>query len=362
MALGVGVAVGWAGRPADCQVDEGFTRTEPNAAALSALPEVLGVTTFPPLVPPPSGRTTPARVVVEMTSTSATLPITPLLKYPAWTFDGRVPGSVSRCRVGDTLELRFTNKDVSGIGHNVDLHAVTGPGGGAPATYAEQDQTKVGYFKLLFPGVFVYHCAAAPVPVHIANGMYGVIIVDPEVPLPPVDREYCVVQSEFYYEEAAAAGGGGAGGDDELVAPSYANGLREAPQLVVFNGREGALTEKPLMAKQGERVRLYFVNAGPNLFSAFHVIGSVFDRVYRDGDVTSPPARGVSTVAVPPGGATIVELDCTVPGSYTLVDHAIFRIDKGAVGFLKVTGNDPRRDVYASADMPITCPGCKLHN
>jgi FtsP/CotA-like multicopper oxidase with cupredoxin domain len=174
--------------------------------------------------------------------------------------------------------------------------------------------------------------------------------------LRPVDKEYYVMQAEVYAESS------GNSMDRDVLAPSYTLGLAETPSIVVLNGREGALTDKPLTAKQGETVRLYFGNAGPNLTSAFHTIGMIIDRVYRDADLLSPPGRGIATVSVPPGGATVVEMECRVPGSYTLVDHAIFRLDKGCVGFLKVHGKDPRRDLYASKDMPVSCPGCKLHN
>jgi FtsP/CotA-like multicopper oxidase with cupredoxin domain len=174
--------------------------------------------------------------------------------------------------------------------------------------------------------------------------------------LEPVDREYFVLQSEVYAEAS------GNSVEKDVLAPSYTLGLAEEPSIVVFNGREGALTDRPLTAKQGERVRLFFGNAGPNLISSFHTIGMIFDRVFRDADLISPPARGVQTVVVPPGGATVVEMVCHVPGSYTLVDHAIFRLDKGCVGFLKVLGSDPRKDLYAAKDMPVSCPGCKLHN
>lgn len=173
--------------------------------------------------------------------------------------------------------------------------------------------------------------------------------------LPPVDREYYVLQSEFYTEPSVS-------GERGFVDFSYLQGLSEDPTHVVFNGRVGALTESPLRATQGERVRIYFGNAGPNLVSSFHVIGTIFDKVYREGDLISPPARGVQTTLVPAGGTTVVELDVPVPGNYTLVDHSIFRVDKGAVGFLKVAGEDERRDIFESRAPLAFCPGCKLHN
>jgi FtsP/CotA-like multicopper oxidase with cupredoxin domain len=188
---------------------------------------------------------------------------------------------------------------------------------------------------------------------HIANGMYGMVLVEPEGGLPPVDKEFAVLQSEFYAEET---------GEEGVLANSYPRGLTEDATSVVFNGREGALTDKPLVVRQGERVRIFFGNAGPNLVSSFHVIGQIFDKVYREGDLISPPARGVQTTLVPAGGAAVVEMQTDVPGSYPLVDHSIFRIDKGAVGFLKVLGPDPRHDLYASMQPPAFCAGCKLHN
>jgi copper-containing nitrite reductase len=268
-----------------------------------------------------------------------------------WTFNGSVPAPFIRARVGDVLEVHHTNHDRDGIGHNIDFHAVTGPGGGTSATYAEEGETKVGYFRLLHPGLFVYHCAAGPVPVHIARGMYGMILVEPQNGLPSVDREYAVMQSEIYAEDTG-----------ERYEFSYARGLDERATLVVLNGRDGALTETPLKAKTGERVRLFVGNAGPNFASSFHIIGTTFDRVYRDADLISPPARCVQTTIIPAGGTTVVELDAIVPGTYSLVDHSIFRMEKGCIGFLKVTGKDPRKDIYASNEVPVLCPGCKLHN
>ncbi|KAG2426177.1 hypothetical protein HXX76_013158 [Chlamydomonas incerta] len=309
-----------------------------------------------PAVPPPTGRAWPAHLVADITTTTADLPVSPLHKYTFWTFDGKVPGPLLRARVGDVLELRHTNRDRDGVGHNIDFHAVTGPGGGAPVTYAEEGETKVATFKLLHPGLFIYHCAAAPVPTHISNGMYGLLLVEPEGGLPPVDKEFYVLQSEIYATESSETKG--------MLEYSYVDGLDEKPRKVVFNGAEGALQGRtPLVADQNDRVRIYFGNAGPNLISSFHVIGSVFDKVYREGDLLSPPARCIQTTLVPAGGSAVVEFDCPVPGNYTLLDHSIFRMEKGAIGFLKVRprGGDRRRDIYDSVDPPVPCPGCKLH-
>jgi len=309
---------------------------------------------YAPNVPPPITRRTPARLIINMTSTAKLSKLSPTEDYEFWTFSDAVPGPMIRCRVGDVMEVHFKNLDHNGIGHNVDFHAATGPGGGAAVTYAEQNEVKTAWFKMLQPGLYVYHCAAAPVPVHVAHGMYGLVMVEPEDGMPPVDKEYYVMQSEFYTEPGGPE-------DGRQVQFSYQRGLDENPSHVVFNGRVGALTEAPLTAKQGDRVRLYVGNGGPNLVSSFHVIGTIFDRVYREGDMTCAPARGLQTTIIPAGGSAVVEFDAIVPGNFTIVDHSIFRIEKGAIGFIKVLGSDPRKDVYSSLAFPNPCPNCKLH-
>jgi len=273
--------------------------------------------------------------------------------YSFWTFNDHVPGPFIRARVGDVLEIHVTNSDESGMPHNVDFHAVTGPGGGATVTTVVQGEERVAWFKLLHPGLFIYHCAAPPVMDHIANGMYGLILVEPEKRWRKVDREFYVLQSEFYTKDAAEG--------TDVLAFSHEKGLDEHPRYVVFNGRQNALIGPgALTAKTGERVRIYFGNIGPNLISSFHVIGEIFDNVYREADLVSPPAHSVQTTLVPAGGATVVEFDVEVPGTYTLVDHAIFRVEKGAVGYLEVEG-EPRHDVYMSDQDAVVCPGCMVH-
>ena len=277
----------------------------------------------------------------------------PNLKYKFWTFNNHVPGPFIRARVGDTLEVHVKNNDDSGMPHNVDLHAVTGPGGGAPITTTVQGEDQTAWFKLLQPGLFIYHCAAPPVMDHIANGMYGLILVEPKRALPRVDREFYVLQSEIYAKEPTEG--------QQMLEFSHEEGLKEHPRFVVFNGRPGSLTgDGVLNAKTGERIRIYFGNAGPNLISSFHVIGEIFDNVYREADLVSPPAHSIQTTLVPAGGATVVEFDLEVPGNYTLVDHAIFRVEKGAVGYLQVEGK-PRNDIYVSKDDPDPCEGCLVH-
>lgn len=331
---------------------------EVDSLQVSMLPRECATLTSAPEVPPPIKREHPVLLEVPLTTSTKVSQLTSAYKYEKWMFNGMVPGPFIRARVGDVVELTLTNRDESGNPHNIDSHAFTGPGGGAALTTAEENETKTGRFRLLSPGLYVYHCAAAPVPVHIANGMYGLMYVQPEEDLPPVDREYYVMQSEFYHEPPEVEGNGRPSSQVEF---SYPNALREEPSVVVFNGQESALTiNKPLKANVNETVRIFFGNAGPNLTSSFHVIGSNFEKVYRDGDVLSPPGRFVSTVSVPPGSATITDLRMAVPGTYTLVDHAIFRLDKGAVGYLNVSGK-PRPDIYQSAEPPAPCVGCKLH-
>ena len=323
------------------------------AASRGTPPRVEAQVTYAPAVPPPVGRRTPAIVVVHLDSNAKVLPITTGVTYQFWMFNGHVPGPFIRARVGDTLEVHVTNSDDGGMPHNVDLHAVTGPGGGAKVTTVVQGEERVAWFQLLHPGLFIYHCAAPPVMDHIANGMYGLILVEPKGGLPKVDREFYVLQSEVYTKEPVQ-------GSDTLEF-SHEQGLLEHPRFVVFNGRVGSLVgDGALTAKTGERVRIFFGNAGPNLISSFHVIGEIFDNVYREADLVSPPAHSVQTTLVPAGGATVVDFDVEVPGDYTLVDHAIFRVEQGAVGFLKVEGA-PRHDIYLSQDDASTCKGCLVH-
>ncbi|KAI0004407.1 copper-containing nitrite reductase [Xylariaceae sp. FL0662B] len=324
------------------------------------LPVEEAVLTCAPEVPPPLTRDHPVLLKVPLVTSTKLVQLTSQYKYDQWTFNGTVPGPFIRAREGDVVEITITNKDTSGNPHNIDCHAFTGPGGGAAVTTVEENETKVGRFKLLYPGLYVYHCAAAPVPVHIANGMYGLMYVQPkDGDVPPVDKEYYVMQSEFYHEPPEVSEDGHT---SEKVEFSYPNGLREEPQLVAFNGKESALTrDHPLKALVGDSVRVFFGNAGPNLISSFHIIGTHFKNVYREGDVLSPPAKAVQTVTVPAGGSSIVDLKMVYPGTYTLVDHSIFRLDKGAVGFLNVSG-EAIPGIYESTQPPRPCVGCKLHS
>lgn len=311
------------------------------------------VETYAPDVPPPIHRFFPATVKVCLDAEHVVLPVDGDKKYEFWTFNGHVPGPFIRARVGDTLEIHMTNSDKSGKPHNIDMHCVTGPGGGATSTTVMQGDHPMSRFKLLYPGLFVYHCAAPPVMDHIANGMYGMILVEPKGGLPKVDHEYYVMQSELYATPSKK--------DPNLLEYSHALGLAENPTYVMFNGRTGSLIgDGELKAKTGDTVRIYFGNIGPNKISSFHVIGTIFDKVYREGGMLSPPEEGIQTTTVPCGGAVAVEIKLPVPGTFTLVDHAIFRIEKGAVGFLQVDGK-PRDDIYFADPNAKPCAGCKIH-
>jgi len=311
------------------------------------------VVTYAPVVPPPITRDYPVKLRLKMNTEIVKLPVDEVYSYEFWSFNGKVPGPVIRVREGDILEVTHTNNDPSGMLHNIDFHAVTGPGGGAPLLTVEKGETKTATFKILRPGLFIYHCAVEPIGVHISNGMYGAIIVDPVESLPKVDREYIIYQSEIYGEPPKDGG--------HVLEFSYENALAAQPNYVVFNGRVGSMGEAtPITGKTGETIRLWVSNIGPNLFSAFHVIGAVFDRVYKDGDIVTPPTRSTQVVTIPPGGSAIVDLQVPVPGTYTLIDHSIFRVDKGAVGFLSVSG-EPRPDLYYAPHSPRNCPGCKTH-
>jgi nitrite reductase (NO-forming) len=304
-------------------VATGFLTAGPAATRTAELTQA-------PHVPPAPARG-PGRVVVRLETLEKRGTIADGVDYLLWTFGGTVPGPMIRIREGDTVEFHLKNRQDSTQTHSIDLHAVNGPGGGSEVMQTKPGKESVFEWKALNPGLFVYHCATPHIPSHIANGMYGLILVEPARGLPKVDVEYYVAESEFYTQ--------GARGKTGLQLFDAIKAYAEQPEYVVFNGRVGALTGKgALRAKVGQTVRLFVGNAGPNLTSSFHVIGEIFDRVYPEGAVGSAPAMNVQTTRIPAGGAAIVEFRVEVPGTYLLVDHSIFRIDKGAVGQLVVSG------------------------
>lgn len=301
-------------------------------ASAAELPVEIAVLTAAPNVPPPITRDHPVKMVVNLDTTEEVGRIADGVEYTFWTFGGTVPGSFIRVREGDEIEFNLNNRPDSKMPHNIDLHAVTGPGGGATSSFTAPGHTSTFSFKALNPGLYVYHCATAPVGMHIANGMYGLILVEPKGGLPKVDREFYVMQSEFYTK--------GNYGDEGHQPFDMAEALTEIPDYVVFNGSVGAIAgDNAVHAKVGETVRLFVGNGGPNLVSSFHVIGEIFDKVYVEGgDLIN---HNVQTTMVPAGGSTIVDFKLESPGTFIIVDHSIFRaFNKGALGMIKVTGDE----------------------
>ncbi len=296
--------------------------------------EMVAELTAPPFVPKPIGNRAATKLIVNMEIKEEEGEMADGVKYTYWTFGGTVPGSFIRTRIGDEVQFHLKNHPDNKLPHNIDLHAVTGPGGGATSSLVAPGHEKVFNFKCLNPGLYVYHCATAPVGMHIANGMYGLILVEPEGGLPPVDKEYYIMQGDFYTK--------GAYGEQGSQPFDMEKAIKEQPDYVVFNGKVGALTgDKSITAKKGETVRIYMGNGGPNLVSSFHVIGEIFDKVHIEGGHLIN--KDVQTTLVPAGGSAIVEFKVDVPGTFILVDHSIFRaFNKGAIGMLKVEGEQDK--------------------
>ena len=298
----------------------------------SELPVIDAIVTHAPEVPPPTDRDHPAKVRVKMETVEKTMTMEDGVEYHYWTFNGDVPGQMIRVREGDTVEVEFSNNPSSTVPHNVDFHAATGQGGGAEATFTAPGHTSTFSFKALQAGLYIYHCAVAPVGMHIANGMYGLILVEPKEGLPKVDKEFYIVQGDFYTKGKKGAQG--------LQPFDMDKAIAEQPEYVVFNGHVGSIAgDNALKAKAGETVRMYVGNGGPNLVSSFHVIGEIFDKVYVEGGKLIN--ENVQSTLIPAGGAAMIEFKVDIPGSYTVVDHSIFRaFNKGALGQLKVEGDE----------------------
>ena len=303
---------------------------------------VEAVLTAPPNVPPPTGRKAPAKVIVKLDVIEKDLPISEGVTYTFWTFGGTVPGSFIRVRQGDTVEFHLRNLPESKMPHNIDLHGVTGPGGGAASSFTAPGHSSRFTFKALNAGLYVYHCATAPVGMHVANGMYGLILIEPPEGMPPVNREYYVMQGDYYTTGKYREKGHQPFDMEKAIA--------EQPTYVLFNGSEGALTgDKALKANVGETVRLYVGNGGPNLVSSFHVIGEIFDKVWFEGGTRFQ--ENVQTTLIPAGGAAMMDFHLEVPGSYVLVDHSIFRaFNKGALAILKADGPE-NKAIYSGKEV-----------
>ena len=296
------------------------------------LPVIDAVMTHAPEVPPPVNRDHAALVKVKMETIEKTMKMADGVDYTYWTFNGDVPGQMIRVREGDTVEVEFSNNPNSTVPHNVDFHASTGTGGGAAATFTAPGRTSTFRWKALQSGLYIYHCAVAPVGMHIGNGMYGLVLVEPKEGLPKVDKEFYIVQGDFYTK--------GKYGEPGLQPFDMDKAIREDADYVVFNGHVGAIAgDNALNATVGETVRMYLGNGGPNLVSSFHVIGEIFDKVYVEGGKLIN--ENVQSTLIPAGGAAMIEFKVDIPGSFTIVDHSLFRaFNKGALGQLVVEGED----------------------
>lgn len=313
-------------------------KQHPNTTEILTSGEMVAELTPPPFVPKPIGTRAATNLTVNLEILEQEGEMVDGVKYIYWTFGGTVPGSFIRTRVGDEVTFNLKNHPDNKLPHNIDLHAVTGPGGGASSSLVAPGHEVTFSFKCLNPGLYVYHCATAPVGMHIANGMYGLILVEPEGGLPPVDREYYLMQGDFYTA--------GSYGEKGLQAFDMNKALQENPDYVVFNGSVNALVnDNAITAKVGETIRLFVGNGGPNLVSSFHAIGEIFDKVYVEGG--NLINENIQTTLIPAGGAAIVEFKVEVPGTLVLVDHSIFRaFNKGALGMLNVEGEENQR-VYS---------------
>lgn len=321
-----------------CNQNQSKTIKPENSEDIKVDGKIMADLTSPPNVPPSVGNRSAKNVVVELEILEHEGEMTNGVKYIYWTFGGTVPGSFIRVRVGDEVEFHLRNHPDNHLPHNIDLHAVHGPGGGAVSSFVAPGHETVFSFKVLNPGLYVYHCATAPVGMHIGNGMYGLILVEPAGGLPKVDKEFYLMQGDFYTK--------GAYGERGLQPFDMVKAIAENPDYVVFNGHVGALTgPNELQVNVGDTVRLYVGNGGPNLTSSFHAIGEIFDRVHVEAG--SLINENVQTTSIPPGGAAIIEFTATVPGEIILVDHAVFRaFNKGALAMMNVNGED-NKNVYA---------------
>ncbi len=291
------------------------------------------------LPPVPAGNTAEINIDVS----DDTIEIASGVQYQAWTFGKTVPGPVIHVRQGQTVNVVMTNR--GSMQHSIDFHSAITPPNLHYVDIMPGESVSFSFVAKV-AGAFVYHCGTPPVLLHIGNGMYGAMIVDPATPLPPAAASYVLVQGEWYTQQVSG----------QTMAGNYPKMQEIRPDEVVFNGAAFQYRDHPLTANPGDLVRLYVVNAGPSLWSAFHVIGAIFDKVYPDGD-PAHALTGVSTYTVAPGEGVVFDLTLDEAGHYPFVDHSMAHMELGAVGVLAVgstAGAKPpiTRSAVASAPPP----------
>ena len=339
-ASGLAVA-GCLGAPVNEDDPQPAAATTQQSLSEAKTTDVNRVAADPTDVPAPIDRDEPATVEVNLTTTEVTAEIEPGVTYTYMTFDDQVPGPMIRVRRGDTVRVTLESDSDNQMPHNIDLHAVYGPGGGAEDSTVAPGETAEFEFTAMYPGSFVYHCAVPNMDMHISAGMFGAIVVEPKEGLPEVDRELYFGQHELYTD--------GEVGEKGHHKHSMAATKNEEPTYVPINGEPWAFTDNgygPISVDKGERVRIFWANGGPNLTSSWHGIGNVWETFYRDGDVVSDPDRFVETAPVVPGSVAIAEIDTPVPGPVKLVDHALTRATRrGTLGIINVEG-EAEPDIY----------------
>ncbi|QLH80871.1 copper-containing nitrite reductase [Halosimplex pelagicum] len=335
-AAGAAAVAGCAGEIPDDRVTVTEVDSAPRSLDAPKEPTVDRVAADPTAIPDPVDREESATVEAELTTREVTAEIEDGVTFEYMTFDGQIPGPMIRARVGDTVDLTVHNAEDNRMPHNVDLHAVRGPGGGAEATNVAPGETERVRFKVTYPGAFIYHCAVANMDYHISSGMFGIILVEPEGGLPEVDREFYLGQHEVYTD-----GETGQEGHHTFDMGAMA---REEPTYVLVNGEKYAVTPDnygAMAAETGETARVYYCVGGPNLASSFHPIGSVWDEVYPQGGLGGRPQRNIQTTPVQPGSTAIATMHYPVPGPIKLVDHALSRVArKGAMAVVGVEGEE----------------------
>ncbi len=295
----------------------------------------------PARLPPPIHRQHSIHHEIELEAREVRAKLDDGTEFVFMTWNGQVPGPMLRVRQDDTVTLTVKSATTNKRPHNVDMHAILGTGGGAPAVMVYPGQTRREFFKCVYPGAYIYHCAVPNLDEHISRGMYGMILVEPHEGLPRVDREFYIGQNELYTKEPFGSKG--------LVHFDYTTMTAEDPSYVLFNGAVNALTPNRLgamQAKRGETARVFMVCGGPNLTSSFHAIGNIWKECWPQGALANAPLRYVQTQSVPPGSCFVGHLDLQVPETIKLVDHALSRVArKGLLAEIAV-GGAPNPEVF----------------